>query len=129
MSPQTRFRLRIVEIDGAERYVGRFNEATGFDSEAEVTEQRMSHPTGLTHIIQLPAGARRYGAVTLARPISSDRGLWAWWSLAGYEHAHLRPDCTLDVLDQGGTTIARFSLTPALLPESQGIPANPDASP
>ena len=34
MSPQTGFRLKLAKTVAAEAYVGRFNEATGFDSEA-----------------------------------------------------------------------------------------------
>ena len=110
MSPQTGFRLKLAKTVAAEAYVGRFNEATGFDSEAEVTEERRSMPNGHTDIVQVPAGAWRVGALTLARPITGDKGLWEWWRRADQQHAHARQDCTIEVLDQGGTTIATFLL-------------------
>jgi phage tail-like protein len=106
---QTGFRLKIGEAEVA----GRFNEATGFDSEAEVTEVRKSLPTGQTDIVQVPAGPRRHGAVTLARPITSDTGLWEWWRRADHQHVSAVPDCTIELLDQGGTTIATFLLVSA----------------
>lgn len=106
---QTGFRLKI----GGAEVAGRFKEATGFDSEAEVTEVRKSLPTGQTDIVQIPAGPRRHGAVTLARPVTSDAGLWEWWRRADHQHASAVPDCTIELLDQGGTTIATFLLARA----------------
>jgi phage tail-like protein len=115
MSPQVRrppdetgFRLKI----GGAEVAGFFKECTGFDSESEVTEQRKSDATGHTVIVQVP-GARRHGPLTLARPITSDKGLWEWWHMADHQPASARQDCTIELLDQGGTTIATFSLQAA----------------
>jgi phage tail-like protein len=102
------FRLKI----GGAEVAGLFKEATGFDSESEVTEQRKSDAAGHTVIVQVP-GARRQGPLTLARPITSDKGLWEWWRTAENQPASARKDCTIDLLDQAGTTIATFSLTAA----------------
>ena len=105
---QSGFRLKIAGTEVA----GLFREVTGFDSESEVTEQRRSDPAGHTVIVQVP-GARRRGLVTLARPITSDKGLWEWWHSAENQPASARKDCTIELLDQGGTTIATFSLRSA----------------
>ena len=92
MSPQTGFSLKLARTVEAEAYVGRFNEATGFDSEAEVTKERRSTPNGHTDIVQIRAGARRLGALTVARPITDDKGLWEWWRRADQQHAYARQD-------------------------------------
>ena len=102
------FRLKI----GGAEVAGLFKEATGFDSESEVTEQRKSDAAGHTVIVQVP-GARRQGPLTLARPITSDKGLWEWWHNAENQPASARKDCTIDLLDQAGTPIATFSLKAA----------------
>ena len=57
----------------------------------------------LTHV-------RRIGALTLARPVSSDKGVWEWcerFIVEGKDRE--RRDCTIEVLDRGGTTIATYS--------------------
>src|SRR5215207_8368371 len=98
-SPPAGFRLKI----GAAEVAGLFTEATGFDSETEVTELKTSDPAGHTVIVQVP-GLRRNGPLTLARPLTTDRGLWEWWRTAGEPDATrpTREDCTIDLLDQAG---------------------------
>ena len=109
-SHPTVFRLKI----GGAEVAGLFKEATGFDSETEVTEQKRSDAAGHTVIVQVP-GLRRNGPLTLARPVTIDKGLWEWWRTAG-EPDPTRPrreDCTIDLLDQAGAAIATFSLRSA----------------
>jgi len=99
---------------GGTEVAGLFKEATGFDSENEVTEERTSDPAGHTVIVQVP-GPRRNGPLTLARPVTSDRGLWEWWRMAGEPDPARTPrrDCTIDLMDQAGAAIATFSLRAA----------------
>ena len=109
-SRPTGFRLKIA---GAE-VAGLFKEVTGFDSETEVTEQKKSDAAGHLVIVQVP-GLRRYGPLTLVRPVTRDKGVWEWWRMAG-EPDPTRPpkkDCTIDLLDQAGAVVATFSLRAA----------------
>jgi phage tail-like protein len=109
-SRPTGFRLKIGGVEVA----GLFKEATGFDSETEVTEQKKSDPAGHMVIVQVP-GLRRQGPLTLARPVTRDKGLWEWWRMAGEpDPTHPpRKDCTIDLLDQAGAAVATFSLSAA----------------
>ena len=109
-SRPTGFRLKI----GGAEVAGLFKEVTGFDSETEVTEQKTSDAAGHTVIVQVP-GLRRHGPLTLARPVTRDKGLWEWWRMAGEpDPTHPpRKDCTIDLMDQAGAVVATFSLRAA----------------
>jgi phage tail-like protein len=101
-----------LEIGGA-KPIGLFREVSGFDSEVEVVEQKQVDASGQPVTVRVPGG-RRSSQITLRRGIDSDKGLWAWWrevETQGPEAA--RRDCTIELLDQGGTTVATFSITQA----------------
>ena len=111
MTPQAGFRLKIPKTGSEAAIVAWFNEATGFDVEAEVTEMRRSLPNGKAWISQTPAQVHRIGSPTLARPVSGDMGVWEWcerFIVEGKDRE--RRDCTIEVLDQGGATIATYLL-------------------
>ena len=111
MTPQAGFRLKIAKTGSEAAIVALFNEATGFDVEAEVTEMRRSLPNGTAWISQTPAHVHRIGSPTLARPVSSDKGVWEWCERFIVEGADReRRDCTIEVLDQGGATLATYLL-------------------
>jgi phage tail-like protein len=98
-----------LKIGGAEP-IGQFREISGFDSEQDVVEQKEVDANGRPVIVRVPAG-RRSGLITLRREVDSDTGLWEWWrevETQGPDAA--RKDCTIELLDQSGTTVATFSL-------------------
>jgi phage tail-like protein len=98
-----------LKIDGAEP-IGRFREVSGFDSENEVVEQKTTDANGQTVIVRVPGG-RRSGLVTLRRGIDSNTGLWEWWREVETQGVNAaRKDCTIELLDQSGATVASFSL-------------------
>lgn len=101
-----------LEVSGGEP-IGLFREVSGFDSEVEVVEQKQVNASGQQVVVRVPGG-RRSGQITLRRGIDSDKGLWEWWrevETQGPEAA--RRDCTIELLDQGGTPVATFSITQA----------------
>ena len=54
MTPQAGFRLKIAKTGSEVGIVTWFNEATGFDVQAEVTEMKRSLPNGTAWISQTP---------------------------------------------------------------------------
>ena len=54
MTPQAGFRLKIAKTGSEAAIVASFNEATGFDVDAEATEMKRSLPNGKTRIMQPP---------------------------------------------------------------------------
>src|SRR6187431_2029455 len=65
-----------LKIGGAEA-AGFFKEATGFDSESEVTEIKRSLPNGRTDVIKA-MGNTKWGDIELKRGIDQDKSLWEW---------------------------------------------------
>ena len=65
-----------LKIGGAEA-AGFFKEATGFDSESEVTEIKRSMPNGQTDVIKA-MGNTKWGDIELKRGIDQDKTLWNW---------------------------------------------------
>ena len=65
-----------LSIGGAES-AGYFKEATGFDSESEVTEIKRSMPNGRTDIIKA-MGNSKWSDIELKRGIDQDKTLWEW---------------------------------------------------
>ena len=65
-----------LKIGGAEA-AGFFKEATGFDSESEVTEIKRSMPNGKTDVIKA-MGNTKWGDIELKRGVDQDKTLWNW---------------------------------------------------
>ena len=92
-----------LKIGGAEA-AGFFKEATGFDSESEVTEIKRSLPNGRTDVIKA-MGNTKWGDIELKRGVDQDKTLWNWRKLiVDGKLKEARKDCTVTMLDYEGST-------------------------
>src|SRR5215207_1740219 len=85
-----------LKIGGAEA-AGFFKEATGFDSESEVTEIKRSMPNGKSDI-------------ELKRGIDQHKTLWQWRKMiVDGQLKEARKDCTVTMLDYMGSPVVTYS--------------------
>ena len=101
-----------MKIGGAET-AGFFKEATGFDSESEVTEIKRSMPNGRTDVIKA-MGNTKWGDIELKRGVDQDKTLWNWRKLiVDGKLKEARKDCTVTMLDYEGQTVVTYSIVNA----------------
>ena len=94
-----------LKIGGAEA-AGFFKEATGFDSESEVTEIKRSMPNGKTDVIKA-MGNTKWGDIELKRGVDQDKTLWNWRKLIVDGQAQGQPARTArsTMLDYEGSPV------------------------
>jgi phage tail-like protein len=98
-----------LKIDGKES-AGLFKEATGFDSESEVSELKRTLPNGRTEVVKA-AGNTMWSDIELKRGVDTDKSLWNWRKLVvDGKLDHARKDCTVTMLDYEGTPIVTYSI-------------------
>ena len=98
-----------LKIGGAEA-AGFFKEATGFDSESEVTEIKRSMPNGKTDIIKA-MGNNKWSDIELKRGIDQDKTLWQWRKMiVDGQLKEARKDCTVTMLDYMGSPVVTYSI-------------------
>src|SRR3954468_2789983 len=98
-----------LKIGGAEA-AGFFKEATGFDSESEVTEIKRSLPNGRTDVIKA-MGNTKWGDIELKRGIDQDKTLWEWRKMiVDGKLKEARKDCQITMLDYEGSPVVTYSI-------------------
>jgi|SRR5215211_698003 len=118
------FRLTISGTESA----GVFKEATGFDSESEVSEIKRSLPNGRTEVVKA-AGNAKWSDIELKRGVDQDKSLWNWRKLviAGKLDA-ARKDCTITMLDYEGQPVVTYSIINAWPKKYTGVGLKADSN-
>jgi len=118
------FTLKIGDAEAA----GFFKEATGFDSETEISESKRSLPNGRTEVVKA-AGNTKWGDIELKRGIDQDKTLWNWRKLviAGKLDA-ARKDCTITMLDFEGQPVVTYSIINAWPKKYTGVGLKADSN-
>ena len=108
-----------LKIGGAEA-AGFFKEATGFDSESEVTEIKRSMPNGRTDVIKA-MGNTKWSDIELKRGVDQDKTLWNWRKMiVDGKLKDARKDCTITMLDYEGSPVVTYSMHQRLAQEVHG---------
>ena len=116
-----------LKIGGAEA-AGFFKEATGFDSESEVTEIKRSTANGKTDVIKA-MGNLKWSDIELKRGIDKDKTLWNWRKLVNDgKHQEARKDCTITMLDYEGTPVVTYSILNAWPKKYSGVGLKADSN-
>lgn len=118
------FKLKIGDTESA----GVFKEATGFDSESEVSEIKRSLPNGRTDVVKA-AGNSKWSDIELKRGVDQDKSLWNWRKLviAGKLDA-ARKDCTITMLDYEGQPVVTYSIINAWPKKYTGVGLKADSN-
>jgi phage tail-like protein len=118
------FKLKI----GGTESAGAFKEATGFDSESEVSELKRSLPNGRTEVVRA-AGHTKWSDIELKRGVDQDKSLWNWRKLviAGKLDA-ARKDCTITMLDYEGQPVVTYSIINAWPKKYTGVGLKADSN-
>jgi phage tail-like protein len=118
------FKLKISGTESA----GVFKEATGFDSESEVSEIKRSLPNGRTEVVKA-AGNTKWSDIELKRGVDQDKSLWNWRKLviAGKLDA-ARKDCTITMLDYEGQPVVTYSIINAWPKKYTGVGLKADSN-
>jgi phage tail-like protein len=118
------FKLKIGDAESA----GFFKEATGFDSESEVSEIKRSLPNGRTEVVKA-VGNTKWGDIELKRGVDQDKTLWNWRKLviAGKLDA-ARKDCTITMLDFEGQPVVTYSIINAWPKKYTGVGLKADSN-
>lgn len=116
-----------LKIGGAEAAVF-FKEATGFDSESEVSETKRSLPNGRTDVIKA-MGNTKWSDIELKRGIDQDKTLWNWRKLIiDGKLKDARKDCTVTMLDLEGQSVVTYSIINAWPKKYTGVGLNADSN-
>jgi phage tail-like protein len=116
-----------LKIGGAEAAVF-FKEATGFDSESEVSETKRSLPNGRTDVIKA-MGNTKWSDIELKRGIDQDKTLWNWRKLIiDGKLKDARKDCTVTMLDLEGQSVVMYSIINAWPKKYTGVGLNADSN-
>jgi phage tail-like protein len=116
-----------LKIGGAEAAVF-FKEATGFDSESEVSETKRSLPNGRTDVIKA-MGHTKWSDIELKRGIDQDKTLWNWRKLIiDGKLKDARKDCTVTMLDLEGQSVVMYSIINAWPKKYTGVGLNADSN-
>ena len=116
-----------LKIGGAEA-AGFFKEATGFDSESEVTEIKRSMPNGRTDVIKA-MGNTKWGDIELKRGVDQDKTLWNWRKLiVDGKLKDARKDCTVTMLDYEGKPVVTYSIINAWPKKYTGVGLKADSN-
>ena len=116
-----------LKIGGAEAAV-LFKEATGFDSESEVSETKRSLPNGRTDVIKA-MGNTKWSDIELRRGVDQDKTLWNWRKLIiDGKLKDARKDCTVTMLDFEGQPVMTYSIINAWPKKYTGVGLNADSN-
>ena len=116
-----------LKIGGAEAAVF-FKEATGFDSESEVSETKRSLPNGRTDVIKA-MGNTKWSDIELKRGIDQDKTLWNWRKLIiDGKLKDARKDCTVTMLDLEGQSVVMYSIINAWPKKYTGVGLKADSN-
>ena len=114
-------------IGGAEA-AGFFKEATGFDSESEVTEIKRSLPNGRTDVIKA-MGNTKWGDIELKRGVDQDKTLWNWRKLIiDGKLKEARKDCTVTMMDYELKPVVTYSIINAWPKKYTGVGLKADSN-
>ena len=116
-----------LKIGGAEAAVF-FKEATGFDSESEVSETKRSLPNGRTDVIKV-MGNTKWSDIELKRGVDQDKTLWNWRKLIiDGKLKDARKDCTVTMLDSAGKSVVTYSIINAWPMKYTGVGLKADSN-
>ena len=116
-----------LSIGGAEA-AGFFKEATGFDSESEVTEIKRSLPNGRTDVIKA-MGNTKWGDIELKRGVDQDKTLWEWRKLIiDGKLKDARKDCTVTMMDYELKPVVTYSIINAWPKKYTGVGRKADTN-
>jgi phage tail-like protein len=105
-----------------------FKEATGFESESEVTETKRSLPNGRTDVIKA-MGNTKWGDIELRRGVDQDKTLWNWRKLIiDGKVKSARKDCTVTMLDFEGQPVVTYSIINAWPKKYTGVGLKGDSN-
>ena len=114
-----------LKIGGAEGAVF-FKEATGFDSESEVSETKRSLPD--ERDASKAMGNTKWSDIELKRGVDQDKTLWNWRKLiVDGKLKEARKDCTITMLDFDGQPIVTYSIINAWPKKYTGIGLKADS--
>ena len=122
--PTNRFRLTLA----GKETIGQFREVSGLDSEQEIVEQKEVDANGNPVIIKVP-GNLKWSNIELKRGVDVAKGLWDWRyqvETGGPDAA--RTDCTLDLLDYDGSSIATYNIKAAWPSKYTGVAMNANSN-
>jgi phage tail-like protein len=103
-------------------------EATGFDSESEVSEIKRSLPNGRTDVIKA-AGNTKWGDIELKRGVDTNRSLWKWRKLViDGKLETARKDCTITMFDLEGQPVVTYSIINAWPKKYTGVGLKADSN-
>jgi phage tail-like protein len=98
-----------------------FKEASGFDSESDVTESKRTKPNGKTDVIKA-MGNTKWGDIELKRGVDQDRTLWNWRKMiVDGKLKSARKDCTVTMLDFEGQPVVTYSIINAWPKKYTGV--------
>jgi len=124
--PLTAFSFSL-EVQG--KIAGFFTEVTGLGSTTEVTEQKLTGPTGLQIVRKIP-GRLKWEDMKLKRGITSATDMWDWHKsiLNGKVGSEGRFNGSVVMYDQAGTEKARWNFENAWLSGITGPAPKSDSS-
>ena len=116
-----------LSIGGAES-AGFLKEATGFDSESEVTEIKRSLTNGRTDVIKA-MGNTKWGDIELKRGVDQDKTLWNWRKLiVDGKLKEARKDCTITMMDYELKPVVTYSIINAWPKKYTGVGLKADSN-
>jgi phage tail-like protein len=114
-----------LRIGGAEGAVF-FKEATGFDSESEVSETKRSRTD--ERDANKSMGNTKWSDIELKRGVDQDKTLWNWRKMiVDGKLKEARKDCTITMLDFEGQPIVTYSIINAWPKKYTGIGLRADS--
>jgi phage tail-like protein len=116
------------KVDASGKATGYFTEVGGISSETEVTEHKVVAPNG-QEVVRKLAGRLKWGDITLKRGITSNMDFWKWrQEVVDGNVAQARTNCTIEMQDQTGKPVARWTLDLAWPSKLTGPAMSTDSS-
>jgi phage tail-like protein len=122
--PTNHFKLTLAGKEA----MGQFREVSGLDSESEIVEHKEVDAQGNPLIVKVN-GNLKWSNIELKRGVDTAKGLWDWRyqvESAGPDAA--RTDCTLELLDYDGSSIATYNIKQAWPSKYTGVSMNANSN-
>ncbi|HVU14436.1 MAG TPA: phage tail protein [Phototrophicaceae bacterium] len=115
-------------LDLSGKAAGYFLEVNGLGSESDVTEHKVTDPTGHGLIQKIP-GRLKWTDVTLKRGVTAQMDLWQWRAAVEKgDMTNARVNCTITMYDAAYTPVAKWNLANAWPTKISGPTGNSDNS-
>lgn len=102
-----------LEVDGAVKVTGYFQEVGGVGSEHETVEHKVVDENG-HELIQMIPGRLKWSEVTLKRGITSDISFWDWRQLVvDGDMSKARANCSIVMFDRNYQPVVRWNFVNA----------------